>query len=71
VKTSKVSGRISREIPVLFEAFALLDRYTAFVGGSLPTFWDNLIGPLFKVTFGDGNDKPFRNVGNKLPTNAA
>ena len=46
MKTSKVSGRISREISVLFEAFALLDRYAAFVGGSLPTFWDNLWVPF-------------------------
>ena len=45
MKTSLVSGRISRETPVLFEAVALLDCYAAFVGGLLPTFWDNLSVP--------------------------
>jgi hypothetical protein len=27
------------------------------------------IGPVIKVIFGDGNDRPFRNVGIELPTN--
>jgi hypothetical protein len=49
----------------------LLGYYAAYGGNSLPTFGDN-IGPIFKgQETQDVTDRLSRNVGKKLPTQAA